>query len=268
MKSDGKIMAAILIGSMAALAAVWAANPNPEHAKALRNQAESYYKQAAVQMSNAERYSGEHKALTIAYAEAFKAFADAIMKSAEAAEKGDDEAIKTTSAERNKAERSFILAQDRFLVRQRQAAIAPNDNQIVHLKTVTPEVNKAFIDGMLTARESALKSGDVFAEQITAEASQDDIENARDVYTQVQNELEVAYRALLLANERAKLAERIAGAGDAAISAKLTELEKTDAAILAAMKETRAQAIQMGMNERKRAAARKEIDSTISKIGK
>ena len=254
----------VLLGCWGALPLARAMTPNPEFAAGVRTEAETLTKQAERVQARAEKMTGDAKAAGTEWAEAIKAQAAATVKVSAAWAAGDEAALKAARTEVDHARDAVNRASERFNVRQTQSNLAPGEKQLESLRGITPAANKPLLEAVVAARKKALSAGDLFVAAVTPEASWASVEAARDVYQQALDELELATRALTLANGRAGLAAR-PGASDAAIAAKIADLAKTDDAMLAATKAAREQMIQARSLERKRRAAFKELETALSK---
>ena len=258
---------AVLMGCWGALPLARALNPNPESAAGQRAEAERLTKQAEQVQARAEKMTGDAKAAATDLVAALKAQAAAALKVSAAWAAGDEAALKAALPELEHNRDASYRASERLNVRQTQANLAPNEKQVEALRGITPAANKSLLDAVVAARQKALTAGDTFVAALTPEASGVSVETARDVLLQATDELELATRALNLANGRARLAAR-PGASDAAIVAKIADLAKLDDAVLAAAKTAKEQSLQVRILERKRYLALKDLETALSKPGK
>ena len=255
-----RITVAALVLLLVSQFAAIAAPPNPDRAAGMQREADAMVKQAEGLESRAAKAEGElADALTNA-ASATRQVADALKTFATAVGAGNDEDMKSAQAALSAAQKQQRLANEQVEVRQRVFNFQPNDAAIESLTKSTPEANKPLLDALLAAKNKAVDSAATFYAVLTPETNSDDIEVARDIWTQSIHELELAKMAFDFANDRARMGAQ-KGAEEIVAAAKLAEIMTTDDEQLAARKAAQATALQLRALDRKRRAAVKEFEA-------
>ena len=261
-----RITVAALVLLLVSQFAAIAAPPDPDRAAAMQREADAMLKGAVDYEASAAKAAGKAAgeladALTNA-ASATRQVADALKTFATAVGAGNDEDMKSAQAALSAAQKQQRLANEQLGVRQRVFAFSPNNAAIESLTKSTPEANKPLLDAQLAAINKAVDSAAIFYAVLTPEANSDDIEVARDLWTQSINELDLAKMAFEWANDRARMGAR-KGADEIAAAAKLAEIMTTDDEQLAARKAAQATALQIRALERKRRAAFFEFEALL-----
>jgi hypothetical protein len=252
----------VLVSALLACALAWAA-PSPEAAAKSKADADAATKQAETMRANAEKATGDVKTEMLAIADAQTALATAQQKLSEAQAAGDNTVndAKTAVA---KADEWVKRLQDRLKIRQSQAQLTVSDQQLAGLQKSTAPANKPLLEAMLAAKAKTVTAGHTFANAITADATRDSIEVARDAWLQAIDESDLAARAFDLAQIRAQLAARPGGTAADAV-AKLAEMEKADNALLAALKASKEATLALRLAERKHNTLFREADAGIAR---
>jgi hypothetical protein len=246
---------------IAAPFAATAAPPNPDRAAALQQQADGSVKSAEQFDARAEKATGELADSLKNVAAATRQVADAYKALATAVDAGNDEDIKAAQAALTAASTKQRLANEQANVRQTVSNFRPQEGPTLdNLRKATQEANRPLLDALLAAKTSAVEAGATFYAVLTSDTNPVNIEAARDLFIQAQNELEVANLALQSANARAAMASK-PGADQAAAAAKLAEIEMFDREWLTAKKAALAAMLQLRALERSRSVAASEFET-------
>jgi len=261
-----RITVAALVLLLVSQFAAIAAPPDPDRAAAMQREADATLKGAVDYEARAAKAAGEAAGeLADAFTNAASAnrqVADALKTCATAVGAGNDEDMKSAQAAFFAAQKQQRLANEQLGTRERVFNFQPNDAAIESLTKSTPEANKPLLDAQLAAINKAVDSAATFYAVLTPEANSDDIEVARDLWTQSINELDLAKMALEFANDRAWMGARKRKA-DIAAAAQPAETMTTDDEKLANRKAAQAIGLQFRALDRKRKAAFREVEALL-----
>ncbi len=154
------------------------------------------------------------------------------------------------------------VANDRFNIRLQLAGLQPKDEQIADWQKNASEVLKPLITAAVDAKAKVTANGNALVDVIKLDTAADVLDAARDAYQQSRDDLDLAGLTVSFAMTREALTKR--AAGDAGALAKIADLAKADATYIEGLKAAKAQAQQVRVLDRKRAAAGKDVETSLA----